>query len=379
MANLSYSQTRKMRKIIGRFALQKGTVDIIESFGNGRINRTFKITIKSDDKRYEYLLQNINHYVFYDTKGLMENVTAVTEHIRENCGRSLQYIKCKTYTEESGPYIFIDEDGNHWRMYHYIDADVYPCVIDSHHAYMLGEAIAEFSSSVDGFDTSKLIDTIPDFHDTPKRFHALLVSIALDVVNGTKRSDTVKEMISFVTSREKQMGVLMDALEAGEIPYRVVHNDPKISNVLFDKETNAPICMIDPDTIMRGTTLFDVGDALRSIANTASEDDKTTDNVSFSKEIFEEFVKGYIKGMNGKLTKKEIELIPISIWVLAMELGIRFLKDHIDGNVYFKTDYDGQNIERADVQFALAKCIEAELSAGSLQNIVKNIVEGHVN
>ena len=377
MAELSYMQTQQLANIARGFEIEDGVVDIIESFGSGRINGTYKVTIRQGANRFEYLLQHINNNVFPDTAGLMNNLTLVTEFVRKNGGAALNYIKCKDDLPENrknGPYIFVDDSAKHWRMYHYIDADVYPCIINSHHAFMLGEAIANFSNSLDGFDAKCLTETIPDFHNTPKRYKDLLVSVARDTIeNDAKRVIPVREYVKAIMDKEDKLGVLMNALESGAIPYRVVHNDPKLNNVLFDKATAEPICMIDLDTIMPGTSLFDVGDALRSIANTASEDDKTTDNVSFSTEIFEKFITGYIKGMHGKITAAEIELIPESIWVIAMELGMRFLKDHIDGNKYFATEYDGQNLERAKVQLKLAECVYEKISTGELHKIVHEI------
>lgn len=373
MARLSYSQIKLITGIVNQFEIEEGQIDIIEPFGAGRINRTFKITLRNGKKRIEYLLQNVNHFVFPDTKGLMENLTLVTDYIRQHGGQALQYIKCKEDSiSTNGPYIYIDDTTSHmhWRMYHYIDADVYPCIINPHHAYKLGEAIASFSKALDGFDTHQLQETIPDFHNTPKRFEALAVSGLLDSVNDINRMADVKEEIKFVVERRKDLGIIMEALEKEDIPYRVCHNDPKLSNVLFDKQNNSPICMIDLDTIMPGSSLFDVGDAIRSIANMASEDDKTTENVSFSVELYEEFVKGYLEGMGDKLTKKEKELIPMSVWVITMELGIRFLKDHIDKNVYFKTERDGENIERARIQFSLAKDIEEKIKEGKLDAVL---------
>lgn len=365
MARLSMAELRHVTNIVNCFEVEEGSIDLIEAFGAGRINVTYKVTIRNRDKRYEYLIQNVNNDVFVDTKGLMENVVSVTNFVRSKGGKALCYIKCKSSIHKAhlrGPYIYVDNLTNkHWRMYHYIDADVYPCIIKPHHAYMLGEAIASFSKSLDGFDTQKLVETIPDFHDTPKRFSAFLLSVANDSVWHRGRMNGIEKEVDFIIQRSNQLGVMMDALHCGEIPYRVAHNDPKINNVLFDKETSNPICMIDLDTVMPGTGLFDVGDALRSIANSASEDDKTTENVSFSMEVYAQFVKGYLSEMGDKLTKREKELIPISVWIMTMELGIRFLKDHIDGNKYFKFDYDGQNIERARIQLALAEDIEKKM------------------
>ena len=264
MAELSYMQTQQLANIARGFEIEDGVVDIIESFGSGRINGTYKVTIRQGGIRFEYLLQHINNNVFPDTAGLMNNLTLVTEFVRRNGGAALNYIKCRNDVCEdhkNGSYIFVDDTSKHWRMYHYIDADVYPCIINSNHAFMLGEAIANFSNSLDGFDTKCLIETIPDFHNTPKRYKDLLVSVAHDTIeNNAKRVIPVREYVKAIMDKEDKLGVLMNALESGAIPYRVVHNDPKLNNVLFDKATAEPICMIDLDTIMPGTSLFDVGD-----------------------------------------------------------------------------------------------------------------------
>lgn len=362
MENLSYSGNREIMAIVSHFDLKGASVDNIEIFGAGRINKTFRITTKTGNTRNWYLLQNINHTVFPNTKELMNNVISVTEFVRRKGKTELEFIRCKSAADSDCPYLYIDNFGQHWRMYHYIDAVVYSSIIYPYQACMLGEAIADFTTSLEGYDEKRLFETILHFHHTPKRFEAFLIS----AVTHPQRVQGCEKQVEFVIERKDEFSTLVDALDSGEIPYRVVHNDPKLNNVLFDKETNAPICMIDLDTIMPGTGLYDVGDALRSIANTASEDDKTTKNVSFSIEIYEEFVKGYRKGMGKNLTARENLLIPISPWILSMELGMRFLKDHFDGNVYFKTDYDGQNIERANIQFALAEDIEKKMKDGLL-------------
>lgn len=373
MARLSYGRILKLTRIVKQF-VPEGKIDNIESFGGGRINSTYLISMRQGNERVKYLLQNVNNTVFRDTEGLMKNVIAVTEYIREHGGCSLEFIKCSESTNSeslNGPYIFVDEENLHWRMYNYVEAEVYPCIIESEDAYMLGEAIADFSRSLDGFDATELFETIPGFHDTLKRFETFLLAVANDVISGAKRCEGVKAEIEFLLNHKDDMGILVNALNNGEIFYGVTHNDPKINNALFDKVTGKPICMIDLDTVMSGTPLFDIGDALRSIANTDSEDAKTTENVSFSLEIYEAFVEGYIKGMKDCLTDKEKELIPYSPLVIGLELGMRFLMDHIQGNIYFKTEYDGQNIERARVQFALVEDIERKLKSGELHRILK--------
>ncbi|MBQ8300016.1 MAG: aminoglycoside phosphotransferase family protein [Clostridia bacterium] len=359
------------------FDVGEGLIDLIEIFGEGRINHTYKITLRDGLRRSEYLLQSINTFVFQDASALMENLAAVTKHIKQNNGRSIEYIRCKQEGNDDVSYVYIGEDGKAWRMYHYIDADVYQCIVHPYHAYMLGQAIADFSKALSTFDASSLVETIPDFHNTPKRFSDFLLSVTEDVISGDCRSkkdeETVRQ-IKFVLERKDKFGILAENQKSGALPIRVTHNDPKISNVLVDKKTNVPICMIDLDTCMPGTILYDVGDALRSVANTASEDEKDASLVDFSTVIFESFVRGFLKGMSGLLTDAEIELIPYSVWILAMELGMRFLKDHIDGNKYFKTQYDGQNLERARIQFKLAEVVEQKIEDGELSGIVYMIV-----
>lgn len=370
MARLSYGKTLKLAEVVKSF-IPDGKIENIKSFGDGRINSTYLITVKENNIFVKYLLQNVNHKVFTDTETLMSNIVAVTRHITNQGGKSLQFLRCVNVEKCNGPYIYVDHENQHWRMYHYIDAEVYSCVIEAEDAYRLGQSIADFSHFFENFDTSLLVETIPDFHNTIKRFETFLLAIAEDLILENHRTEKVKDEIAFLLKHQEVMGLLVEAQKNGEIPIGVVHNDPKISNALFSKVTGAPICMIDLDTVMPGTPLYDIGDALRSIANTDSEEAKTTENVSFSVEVYEAFMNGYISEMNRELTKQEKDLIPYSPLIIALELGMRFLTDHIQGNIYFKTEYDGQNLERARVQFALAKDIEQKINSGVLQKVLK--------
>lgn len=378
MTRLSHKETQAIAKTVERFDVGSGLIDLIETFGEGRINHTYKVTLRDGMDRREYLLQSINTFVFQDPAALMKNLVAVTKHIKENGESSIEYISCKQNENEELSYVYMSEDGKAWRMYHYIDADVYQCIVHPYHAYMLGRAIADFSKSLSTFDAKSLVEVIPDFHNTPKRFNDFLLSVTQDVISGdcrSKKDEETMRQIKFVLERKDKLGILVEKQKTGELPIRVTHNDPKISNVLVDKKLNVPICMIDLDTCMPGTILYDVGDALRSIANTVSEDEKDASLVDFSEGIFESFVRGFLNRMNGLLTDAEIELIPYSVWILAMELGMRFLKDHIDGNVYFKTQYDGQNLERSKIQFKLAEVIENKINDDVLLGIVRRSVE----
>lgn len=378
MSRLSYTKIRKIADIVMQF-IPDGKVENIKSFGDGRINSTYLVTVRINAQLSKYLLQNVNDKVFTDTKALMSNIVAVTQHIMNQGAQSLHFLECANTSKSNGPYIYVDGESRHWRMYHYIDAEVYPCIIVAEDAYMLGKSIADFSRLLADFDSTQLVETIPDFHNTLKRFETFLLAIAEDVINGKCRSEGVKQEIKFLLDHKEVMGLLVKALKNGELPLGVTHNDPKINNALFSKVTGAPICMIDLDTVMPGTPLYDIGDALRSIANTDSEDAKTTENVSFSLEIYEAFIKGYVSEMNRDLTAGEKRLIPYSPLVIALELGMRFLTDHIQGNIYFKTEYDGQNLERAQVQFALAKDIEQQLNNGVLQKILEETIKSQNN
>lgn len=334
-------------------------------FGNGHINDTYII-----DGTPKCVLQRINKDVFKDPVALMDNVVAVTEYITE---RTAQMGKdttrctlhmCKTV---DGKNVFQAANGEYYRAYQFVDdCDSVEKASDMQYYYNAALAIGNFYSILDGFDASTLTETIPNFHHTKKRFENLKAAIAADKAG---RVASVQAEIQFALDHEHIAGIILDAMAEGSVPVRVTHNDTKMNNILFDSTTKEPICLIDLDTVMPGSFLYDYGDFLRFAANTGEEDDIDLSLVNFDTQVFEAFTKGCVDSMGTTLTEKELLLMPISIAILTYECGIRFLEDHLNGDTYFKIHRENHNLDRARTQFKLVADIEANLS--SLIDFVK--------
>ncbi|MDE5549453.1 MAG: aminoglycoside phosphotransferase family protein, partial [Clostridia bacterium] len=208
---------------------------------------------------------------------------------------------------------------------------------------------------LDGFDASVLCEVIPNFHNTLDRYHKFLASLKKDKMD---RSASAQKEIEFVDKRKYMLSSIVTALEKGDIPLRVTHNDTKINNVLIDKFTGNAICIIDLDTIMPGSLLYDFGDSIRSGCNTALEDEKDLSKVDFDIMLYEAYCKGFLKGIGNKITQKEVDMLHLSAIIITLECGIRFLTDYLDGDEYFKTDYPDHNLVRCRTQFKLVERME---------------------
>ncbi len=330
---------------------------------SGIINQTYLVTLQNDNNEtFKYVFQKINTKVFSEPYNVMENIIKVTEHIKSHMlsddgtynRRVLSFAQSKSGT----PY-FEDEILGFWRAYEFIDnAVAYNIAPDGDHFFEAGRAFGEFQLYLNDYDATDLFDTIPNFHNTVSRMQALRDAINKDTADRVK---DVRAEIDFILSRENEAGIIVNALEKGEIPYRVTHNDTKINNVLFDEVTDKAICVIDLDTVMPGSSLYDFGDAIRSGACAAAEDEPDLSKVEMDIEKYRLFTKGFIKGTHSLLTKKEIEMMPISAKILTLELAARFLTDYINGDVYFHTDYSGQNLLRTRTQIKLVSDIEKKM------------------
>ena len=255
---------------------------------------------------------------------------------------------------------YVDSD-DCWRMSLFVKDTVVYQVIDSPAIFEnTGEAFGKFIANLDGFDASSLCEVIPNFHNSVDRYNKFLTAIEQ---NKSKRAHLVKDEIDFVNKRAGVLSCIVDALAKGEIPLRVTHNDTKINNVLIDKNTGKAICIIDLDTIMPGSLLYDFGDSIRSGCNTALEDEKNLDLVDFDINLYGAYCKGFLKGIGEKITDKELEMLHIGAIVITLECGIRFLTDYLDGDVYFKTDYDDHNLVRCHTQFKLVEKMEQQSDA----------------
>ena len=329
-------------------------------FGGGHINDTFLLTFEGEDGNpFKIVLQRMNHHVFKKPVELMENVMNVTSFLRQYARdhggdpdrETLHFIKSK----EGAPY-YKDSFGDYWRAYVFIaDASSLTSVRNTEDFYQSAVAFGEFQKKLASFPAEKLHETIPDFHNTRERFKTFTETVAADPMG---RAAGVAEEIAFVKEREDLACFFQDLLDKGELPLRVTHNDTKLDNILFDDATGKAICVIDLDTVMPGLAVFDFGDSIRFGANPAREDEKDLTKVYCDLELFEAYVKGFLAGVDGKLTKREIDLLPMGAKEMTYECGMRFLADYIDGDHYFKIDYPEQNLDRARTQFKLVKDME---------------------
>lgn len=330
----------------------------IEKFGNGHINDTFLLKPNCDEKNKKYILQRINTDVFRDPQILMENITKVLNFINSenNSNSSQELILIKTVNKT---YYYKDTSNNYFRVYNYIENSI---SIDEkpncYYAQKAGYGFGVFLRKLQNFDVNTLHEVIPDFHNTALRYKKLLNSAKNDTKNRLKE---VTNEIAYFSLYEKEYAVIDNLLNDKKIPNRVTHNDTKLNNILFDKNTNEPICVIDLDTVMKGSSLYDFGDAIRFITNTASEDEKDLSKVEFSLELYTSFKQGYLEGCENVLTKLEKDLFAFSSFVMTIECAMRFLTDYLDGDIYFKTNYENHNLDRAKNQIKLSKSISKAL------------------
>ena len=328
-----------------------------ERFGDGHINITYNLN-------NEYVIQRINTEVFPNPAGVMDNCWAVTNHIRNKLaaeGKSTERQTLEFVPTVDGKPFYQGEEGT-FRVYKFID-EAYTLTNEKTPdiLYKAAKAIGKFQQILADFDAEKLFTVIPDFHNTPKRVENLKKSVEK---NASGRAGLVKEEIEFAYDVAKMAGAITDAIADGSVPLRVSHNDTKLNNVLFDANTDDSLCLIDLDTVMSGSYLYDFGDAMRFGASTAAEDCTDLDKVNFDLEIFEAFTKGYLECAGDILTDGEKKLIYTSVILMTYECGIRFLADYIDGDVYFRTHYDNHNLDRARNQFKLVKDMLAKKEQG---------------
>jgi Ser/Thr protein kinase RdoA (MazF antagonist) len=261
------------------------------------------------------------------------------------------------YTRNGSSY-YQDPSGAFWRMFHFIETgSVFDVITGADHAYQVGRGLGMFQALVSDLSPGLLHDTLPGFHHTPRYLAEYDEALAADAGG---RAAEIRAEAEFVARHRHLAGLLIDFMKNGAVPLRVVHNDPKVNNVMIHSATREALCMLDLDTVKPGIVHFDFGDCVRSAANPAGEDALDPDSVSIDLPLFEAIAKGYLSEAGGFLTEKEIELLPLSVKVITFELGLRFLADHLRGNTYFRINYPGHNLHRARVQFRLLETIEAE-------------------
>ena len=328
--------------------------------GDGHINDTYLVDFDTN----QYVIQRINHQIFTNPVGLMENVERVTQYIKkivtEEGGNPEREVLEIIRTQDGALYTQ-DPEGNYWRAYQYIsNATSFNLVEDPEVFYQSGVAFGKFQYQLSEFPVETLHYTIEKFHHTPSRYVTFEKTIARDPHS---RAAAVQEDINFYKERADFMNILWDLHEKGEMPLKVTHNDTKLNNVMIDNVTKQALCVVDLDTVMPGFAVDDFGDAIRFGASTALEDEQDLNKVNFSIEYYEAFTKGFIEGGNGSFTDVELDQFAVGAKMMTLECGMRFLTDYIDGDNYFKTDYDTHNLVRSRTQMKLIQDMEAQWDA----------------
>ena len=354
-----------------RFALPQGEITA-EPYGNGHINDTLCVCMKTQEGTRRYIMQRVNRYVFKRPEDVIANIARVTEYLRGIIAAEGGDPARETLTlvpTADGKLFAYDEDGELWRMYLFIEGTISRDLPDTPELFALsGAAFGRFQRQMGGFPAASLVESIPDFHNTPARYAQLMDAVAR---NEAGRLGEVGEELAFCRRYEREVHTLLDALAAGEIPLRVTHNDTKLNNVLLDAQTGRGVCVIDLDTVMPGLAAYDFGDSIRFGANTAEEDERDLSKVSLSLPMFEAFARGFLGEAGQVMGRREIELLPMGAKLMTLECGMRFLADYLNGDKYFRIHRPGHNLDRARTQFALVRSMEENWDA--MQEIVRKI------
>lgn len=331
----------KEYNVLKGFAIE-GEVKNIAPYGEGHINSTFL----AETTAKNYILQKINTVVFKQPENVMNNILLVTEHIEKKGALSLTVIK----TNDGQP-MLKTEDGC-YRVYDFIENSLTLQKAENAEDFRnAGFSFGEFQKALSDFDASALSETIARFHDTPNCFENFKKAVE---ENKSGRLEACEKETEFVLERKDTYDKIVKALADKSIPLRVTHNDTKLNNILMDPETRKGKAVIDLDTVMPGSMLYDFGDSIRFGASTAAEDEKDLDKVHFDIELFRAYAEGFLSALGDSITEKERELLPYSAYLMTIECGMRFLTDYIDGDVYFATKYPEHNLVRCRTQFKLA-------------------------
>lgn len=348
--------TDKLKKIVSMFDIEGGIASVVP-LGEGFINDTFIVETQGDGPKY--ILQRKNHTIFPDVPSMMDNIVAVSEHIKNKVlaagGDPMREAMTVTFTKDGKSY-YKDEQGDFWAVCLFISESVtYDRLTSPELAYKGGVGIGRFQSQLADFN-KPLAETIKGFHNIRHRFNQWDEAIKNDAAGRVK---DLAQNIEWIESRRESMLNFWSKVEQGEIPTRVTHNDTKISNILFDNKGEV-LCVIDLDTVMSSTSLNDFGDAVRTYTNTGAEDDKDLENVSMSIQMFKALTEGYLSERKETLTPSEKEWLVFGANYIVYEQVLRFLMDYINGDTYYRIHYPDHNLVRAKAQYKLLLSIEAQ-------------------
>ena len=358
-------------RILSQFAIA-GKYLSCEPYGEGHINITELITVEENGEQVRYILQRMHPTAFPDIPSLMDNINRVTLFLSEklkNRGKDPMRGTLKMVPTKSGHTYYFDGE-HYYRLAHYIENSVvYQQVEEPWQFEECGYAFGKFARLLEEFDAKSLFETIPQFHDTENRFANLMKAI---LQNKAGRVHLVEKEIQFAMENASLASYLTSRLRSGELPVKVTHNDTKLNNVLFDRDTGKSLAVVDLDTVMAGSICFDFGDAIRYGCNTAAEDETDLSKVHFSMPLFRAFTKGYLHGLGTHVTQSELDALATSALVLTYECGMRFLTDYLDGDVYFHTSREHHNLDRCRTQFALVAEMKEHLD--EMKQAVKELV-----
>ena len=349
-------------KIVSAFNIE-GEFQSVERYGEGHINQTFLVVTKDGEKQIKYILQRINHKLFTNVPALMENIKLVTEYNREKIikrgGNPDRESLSIVYAKDQKAYYYEDESDGYYRVYKFItDAIAYQTVERAELFYQSAVAFGNFAKLLAEFDATKLYESIPDFHNTEKRYENFINAVKADKMGRTKE---VQKEIDFVVDRKDYCGRIVNLLKSGKMPLKVTHNDTKLNNVMLDEKTGEPVAVIDLDTIMQGSICYDFGDSIRFGCNHADEGERDLSKVNFDIELFEAYTKGYLSALGESITQIEKENLAFGAILMTYECGMRFLTDYLEGDVYFRIKHPSHNIDRTRMQFKLVSDMEKAL------------------
>lgn len=362
MKNLKIETMEEVLRVCRAFRIA-GEMVSCEELKVGLINQTYKVRFSAPDgAKKDYMVQSVNTYAFHQPERIMNNIDLITEHMRrKETGKPALHFH---HTDSQKTY-YVDEHG-FWRVFNYIDSITYNLTNDREIVKNAGEAFGSFQLLLTDFDAAQLDETIPDFHNTRKRYKKLWEAAAADPC---KRAGKVREELRWLRRVQEDACRLTDLYENGKLPLRVTHNDTKINNVLFDKKTKEFLTVIDLDTVMPGIIGNDFGDAIRYAANFVEEDCRDAGMAGVDMEIYEAFADGFLKKTAKTLTEPERDTLAFSCFSLTVELAVRFLTDYILGDPYFHIDDPEHNLARTRCQIALAKDMKKRMP--EMEEIVK--------
>ena len=352
------AETKTLERVLEGFAFEGKPVRCVP-WGSGHICLTYRVDCEGGRS---YILQRMNEQLTSDIPGLMNNIALVTDHLRKKA-EDPRSVLCLVPARD-GKWYWKEE--GFWRAYAFIqDSFCLESPRTEEDFYQSALAFGRFGEDLKDFPAERLLEVIPDFHNTPVRYRNFRRSLERDVRN---RRAEVKNETEFILEREEEMGILQRLREAGELPVRVTHNDTKLNNVLFDQKTGKALCVIDLDTVMPGLALYDYGDSIRFGASTAAEDERDLSKVELDLRKFRVYTRGFLSACRD-LTDREVELLPLGAKTMTLECGMRFLGDYLDGDVYYAIRYPGQNLDRCRTQLRLVADMEKKWE--EMRKIVK--------